>query len=630
MTPTAARTAKRVCVIGSGPTGLTAIKQLKDEGHDVVCYDRGKAVGGIWSQENAGEQGQWMAVYDSLVLTVSMRLMSFSDYMVEPGRVYYTHRQYRRYLEAYAERFGLYAHIQHDAEVQHVERNEDGSWTVRAIVEGEERSDRFDAIALCTGPFQSPNKDVRGLEHFTGEVVHTQEYRSPERFRGKRVLVVGLAESGADVLREISEVAESCTLGIQSYTYLLPRLFDGKWSTDHATTRADHWEMYVRSTGHAFPMLSVFGDTKRERRLFAAAARVLGTAAALEHKAKALLRKEEPEPELNRMGEPFYPLKLDIGCEFSEDNVNAIMEWNRRSHHFNSSYAKRKILCKNVSFIPNLVNGKIQLNDSGIASMKGQDVHFNNGEWGQYDAIVLCTGFKLENGQLGADTAVPGGNVRNLYKHMINPRHEGTLAHLGYIRPLSGGNPVVAEMQARYFAQICSGKVALPDDVHRRIEEEKGWETRFTCYSPKANNATPSQAFYMDALAREIGCVMTAKELLKNPKLLVRHWFYPLNQACYRLVGPHATPEAMEEFESDSAEGPVAGPETILKLIKLSLMPPGMHPENLGAPKPPKGSTSYGTTHFPPKPRTAPLTRVDSAPNRVAERPMGTVTSLRP
>lgn len=600
----------RVCVIGSGPTGLTAIKQLKDEGHDVVCYDRGKTVGGIWSQKNAGDKGQWMAVYNNLMLTVSMRLMSFSDHMVEPGRVYYTQSQYQKYLEEYSERFGLRAHIAHDTEATHVAKNQDGSWTVHSVHGGAESRERFDAVALCTGPFQSPNKDVRGLAQYTGEVVHTQDYRSAERFKGKRVLVVGLAESGADLLREISEVADSCTLAIKSYTYLLPRLFDGKWATDHATTRADHWEMYVRSTGHFFPMLSIFGDTKRERKVFAAAARVYGAAAALKHKAKAFLRKEEPTPEFNRMGEPSHPPKLDLGCEFSEDNVNAIMEWNRRSHYFGSSYAKRKILCKNVSFIPNLVSGKIQLNDSGVAKMDGMQITFNNGEWGEYDVVVLCTGFKLDCGILGQDVAIPGNEVRNLYKHVFNPLHAGTLAHLGYIRPLSGGNPVVAEMQARYFAMVCSGKLKLPDDVHRRIEEEKGWETIFSCYSPTARSAVPSQVMYLDAIAREIGCIMTFEDLLKNPRLLVRHWFYPLNQACYRLVGPHSIPDAMKDFETDTAEGPVASPEMILRLIKLSLMPAGVHPPNLDVPRPPRGSTRYGTTHFPPKPRASPLTRV--------------------
>ena len=30
----------KVCVIGTGPAGLTTIKQLRDEGHEVTCFEK--------------------------------------------------------------------------------------------------------------------------------------------------------------------------------------------------------------------------------------------------------------------------------------------------------------------------------------------------------------------------------------------------------------------------------------------------------------------------------------------------------------------------------------------------------------------------------------------------------------
>ena len=39
---------KKVCVIGAGPSGITAAKNLKDEGMDVVVFDLGAEVGGNW------------------------------------------------------------------------------------------------------------------------------------------------------------------------------------------------------------------------------------------------------------------------------------------------------------------------------------------------------------------------------------------------------------------------------------------------------------------------------------------------------------------------------------------------------------------------------------------------------
>ena len=40
----------RVCVMGAGPSGLTTIKQLLDEGHDVQCFEKGSDLGGIWQR----------------------------------------------------------------------------------------------------------------------------------------------------------------------------------------------------------------------------------------------------------------------------------------------------------------------------------------------------------------------------------------------------------------------------------------------------------------------------------------------------------------------------------------------------------------------------------------------------
>ena len=69
----------KVCVIGAGPSGLTTIKQLLDESHDVTCFDANESVGGIWYR--GGDDGQQMKAYDNMMLTVSMKMMSFSDFI---------------------------------------------------------------------------------------------------------------------------------------------------------------------------------------------------------------------------------------------------------------------------------------------------------------------------------------------------------------------------------------------------------------------------------------------------------------------------------------------------------------------------------------------------------------------
>lgn len=594
-------------MIGAGPSGLTTIKQLLDEGHDVTCFEQSLSIGGIWYRhDNDRDQ---MKAYDNLVLTISAKLMSFSDHMVEGKRLFFTREQYLAYLESYADRYRLRERVRCGMAVTNVHKLADGSWRVTTMSNGALAEHVFGAVAVCCGPFQSADTDVAGLTNFTGNVIHSSAFRNADTFRGQRVLVIGLAESGADVLRQISDVAEQCTLSIRSYSFLLPRLFGGTHSTDATSTRAHHYEMFVRATDVPFTTRAIFGDSAAARLMFSAATILYGAAtvaARMIASAVGITRgtADTTGPaQLNNLGEPMLPLKLDLSAEWTEEHMEAIDEWNRRSHNYDGNWSPKIIFCKNVSFIPNIVNGRIAVNDSGIDRISGKMVHFTDQTTREFDTIVLCTGFRKDFSRLGSALAVEDNNVRNLYKHAFYPEHDGRLALIGFVRPFSGGIPICAEMQARYFALLCSNKLTLPSDLKAVIQKEKTWEERSTALSPKHTESIPAQSLFLDSIAKEIGCLMSLWDLMMSPRLLVRHWFYPLNQACYRLVGPHAMRDAALKELMNDEPGPMGGSAGISFLAALSLLPHFMHPKNMdglslpGDAKPPMTNQS-GRTHF--------------------------------
>ncbi|HNC96186.1 MAG TPA: hypothetical protein PKW90_08700, partial [Myxococcota bacterium] len=176
-----------------------------------------------------------------------------------------------------------------------------------------------------------------------------------------------------------------------------------------------------------------------------------------------------------------------------------------------------------------------------------------------------------------------------LYKHCFHPDHGGRLAFMGFVRPYTGGIPIVAEMQARYFAQICSGKHQLPADVRTRIQKEKEWEDHIVSRSLRHPETIPARPLFIDAMAKEIGCLMPLSKLIFHPRLLVRHWFYPYNQACYRLTGPHADPAyARRELLSDRI-GPWTMTVSTLFFLPMMFMPRSMHPKFILFPGPKSG-----------------------------------------
>ncbi len=570
----------KVCVIGAGPSGLTTIKQLLDENHDVTCFDANDSVGGIWYR--GGDDGQQMKAYDNMMLTVSMKMMSFSDYMFKDGRKFTDHKGYLSYLEEYAEHFGLTSHIQFNSVVNDVIREDDGSWTVKVKEAGKRaKSHHFDAVAICSGPFKKANTAIAEIDGYSGEVIHSKSYRNNDDFKGKKVLAIGLAESGADMLREVSNVASRCVVSIRSHTFLIPRLIYGKFSTDTLTTRSHHYEMWNRASDIKFQMKSYSQDNWLLKNIFLGVANSYGLASIpLNYVSRRFFKNNKDAPSgINNMGQASNPSKIDYDTRNEKEVVEFINDWNKKSHHNQGNWSQKIIFSKNVSFVPNILDKKLVVKDCGIDHVDGTTVYFKDGESEEFDKILLCTGF-IKDFSLLSNIEIKDNNVRNLYKHAFHPGCDGRLAMIGFVRPISGGIPICSEMQARYFAQLCSGKVSLPEDVSDRIEKEKEWEEKWMCLSPNHTESMPSQIMFLDSIAKEIGCHYPFYKLIAKPRLFVKLWFYSFNQSCYRLTGPYSNyKEAVEDILTE--EVPLHDYGFMLTMIALSFLPSSIHPKNL-------------------------------------------------
>jgi hypothetical protein len=75
-----------------------------------------------------------------------------------------------------------------------------------------------------------------GLERFGGTQRHSAHYRTPAPFAGRRVVVVGGGNSGAQILAELSEVADATWATLAPPTFL-PDHVDGRYLFEQATAR---------------------------------------------------------------------------------------------------------------------------------------------------------------------------------------------------------------------------------------------------------------------------------------------------------------------------------------------------------------------------------------------------------
>lgn len=137
----------------------------------------------------------------------------------EGGPLYPDHRQVRRYLEDYAEKFGVKPRIRFRSRVVDVAPLPGDRWRVQLEDGG---CDDFDPVVIGSGHQGSPSHPG-WRKDFSGEYLHSHSYRIPEPFRGKRVLVVGMGNSAVD----ICVVTESTTISARSPVLVMPRMLFG-------------------------------------------------------------------------------------------------------------------------------------------------------------------------------------------------------------------------------------------------------------------------------------------------------------------------------------------------------------------------------------------------------------------
>lgn len=208
----------KFCIVGAGSSGLAAAKALSDAGIPFDCLEREDDVGGNWYFGKPNSR-----VYASTQTISSKRLTEYVDFpMPDDFPEYPHHRQVWEYLRAYARRFGLYERIEFGVGVAKIERSD--GWSV-TLQNGEVRRYRGGVIA------NGHNWDPRLPQFpgtFAGTALHSAEYKTPDVFAGKRVLVVGAGNTGCDIAAEAAQVAARTVLSVRRGYHFLPKFWRGK------------------------------------------------------------------------------------------------------------------------------------------------------------------------------------------------------------------------------------------------------------------------------------------------------------------------------------------------------------------------------------------------------------------
>ncbi|GFT88498.1 dimethylaniline monooxygenase 5 [Nephila pilipes] len=484
---------KRVAIIGAGPSGLRAIKNLKDEGLEPICFERTGHLGGLWRYHDEDMDGL-ASVMKTTIINTSKELGACSERPPPSEYPNYMHHSLMyEYIKTLAVEGDCVRHIKFHYETKSIEKADDyeetGRWkvTCRNVQTDELLTDTFDAVCVCIGHHVYPHEPIfPRQEEFEGKIMHTHSLKKVDGFEDLRIVVVGVGNSGMDAAVDLTAVAKKVYLCSRRGAWIIPRVGPNGLPFD---------AVYVRRNLHLLRCL----------------------------------------------------LPYSLICYITEKQISA-----RLDHDLYNLKPKHRIWSQHPTVSDAL---PIKLL-SGTVVTRGAIKHFTRKgvvfeeeqEETEVDVVILATGYKVKFPFLDDDILPVRDNKVRLYKFIYPPDlPHATLAILGLVQPSGPGFPV-SEMQARWVARIMSGKLNLPSKEVMNSEIDKKLEYMSKRYvNSQRHTLEVDFISYQDELAEQMGVKPDFfKMAVTDPKLFWALFTGPSLPYQYRLQGPHSWPGARD------------------------------------------------------------------------------------
>lgn len=200
-----------VVIVGAGAAGLSAAGALQQRGIESVLLEQDAGIGGTWARR-----------YDRLHLHTVRAHSGLAHYAIPRSHPTYLARDdYVAYLNEYASHFGLRIITDCPVERVRIDPQTSARWKVSGIQEHWQAR----VVIVATGQYRVPRAPtLPGLETYGGEFSHSVCYRNASRYAGKRVLVVGAGNSGAEIATDLAEHgAAFVAISIRTPPPIVPR-----------------------------------------------------------------------------------------------------------------------------------------------------------------------------------------------------------------------------------------------------------------------------------------------------------------------------------------------------------------------------------------------------------------------
>ncbi len=200
-------------IIGAGPGGLAVAGRLRQMGLDFEVLEKTNKIASSWHGH-----------YDRLCLHTVKQLSHLPHLpFPEDYPLYVPRLDLVRYYENYATHFDIKPHF-NDGVVAVKKVNE--KWEVTT-----QSGKKYTAenVVVASGVNRVPNRPTwQGEENYAGEISHSRTYKNAAPFQGKKTLVIGMGNTGAELALDLAEQGVDVTISVRSPITIVPRDVNGR------------------------------------------------------------------------------------------------------------------------------------------------------------------------------------------------------------------------------------------------------------------------------------------------------------------------------------------------------------------------------------------------------------------
>jgi dimethylaniline monooxygenase (N-oxide forming) len=480
-----------VAIIGAGISGLCTCKSALECGMNPTVYEKGSMIGGGWTEEGFTPE--------ELITNISRHNQTFSDYPWKPGSPDYPNRkEFCSYILEYAKTFKILPFVRLGSLVTNIKQTTTKKWMVEWIRNGLVDSATFDFVIVCSGFFaKAAIPHFPGLEKFKGTICHSKDFKKPDSYENKSVLVIGSAFSGCDIAESLARKTDKVFHMYRRPKWILPRYL--KNPTTNRLVPADL--VYYNRESNALSRNATREELNEKKNTWF----------------KSICNQETISDDLAIVSPPTDPPFVTISD----------------------------------TYLDQIKQNRIHIKKGTIQKIDGENIYFQDNNVLKVDSIVFCTGYQTSLPFFDKSILNTLGYKSDdqlqpllLYKTVLPPH---SLYGLGFVGLYRGPFIGSVELQSRMVCMTFSKKILPPTDeeIVNGIQEEL-----------KIRNLHPRPQFphgdfvgFCEDFAKHIGVLPNFDDLKNNDiQLYKKLWNGPFTAASYRLSGFGKNPKIALEI----------------------------------------------------------------------------------